>query len=114
MTVVRVETVRDGKMTGVVEIPEYLRSKMISVAESVQSLTHPDVIAVSQQLDRYIVQAQRVMANPEFARGGTGESAWTVSAGDVTGVAANVNKPSFLSRPWESGLISGLYPSPKQ
>ncbi|KPV41983.1 aspartyl-phosphate phosphatase Spo0E family protein [Alicyclobacillus ferrooxydans] len=101
-------------MASIVEIPEYLRSKMIQVAEDVQSLTHPDVIAVSQQLDRYILQAQRVMANPELVRGGTGQSTWTVTAGDAMGAAASVNKSSFLNRSWESGLISGLYPSPKQ
>lgn len=37
---------------------EHLRSKMISVAIERGSLTHPDVIRVSEVLDRYLYQAQ--------------------------------------------------------
>ena len=41
-------------------IIEYLRNKMIKTAESKGSLTHPEVIEVSQQLDRFIVRLQRI------------------------------------------------------
>ncbi|MCF8567848.1 aspartyl-phosphate phosphatase Spo0E family protein [Alicyclobacillus tolerans] len=40
-------------------IVEYLRNKMIRMAENRGSLAHPDVIAVSQQLDNLIVHIQR-------------------------------------------------------
>jgi hypothetical protein len=41
-------------------IVDYLRQKMMSTAEARGSLTHPDVIAISQQLDRFIVMLQRI------------------------------------------------------
>lgn len=40
-------------------IVEYLRKKMILTAKEKGSLSHPDVIAVSQQLDRFITMVQR-------------------------------------------------------
>lgn len=39
-------------------IIEYLRDKMIKTADEKGSLTHPDVIEISQQLDRFIVMLQ--------------------------------------------------------
>jgi hypothetical protein len=41
-------------------IIEYLREKMIRTAEQKGSLDHPDVIALSQHLDRFIVMLQRI------------------------------------------------------
>ena len=41
-------------------IVEYLREKMIQTAEEKGSLAHPDVIAISQRLDRFIVMLQRI------------------------------------------------------
>lgn len=41
-------------------IVEYLQKKMIQAAEERGSLMHPDVIEISQQLDRFIVMAQRI------------------------------------------------------
>nr|WP_274436580.1 aspartyl-phosphate phosphatase Spo0E family protein [Alicyclobacillus sp. ALC3] len=38
---------------------EYLRNQMHRVAEERGSLTHPDVIALSQRLDQFIVLAQK-------------------------------------------------------
>jgi Spo0E like sporulation regulatory protein len=40
-------------------IIEYLRAKMIRTAEKRGSLTHPDVVAISQYLDQFIVMVQR-------------------------------------------------------
>ncbi len=40
-------------------IIEYLRYKMIRIADERGSLTHPDVVTVSQQLDRFIVLTQQ-------------------------------------------------------
>lgn len=54
-------------MAIIVEISEYLRAKMVSMAVMRESLTHPDVVSLSQRLDRYIVQAQRVLAAPTDA-----------------------------------------------
>jgi hypothetical protein len=45
--------------TNTEEIVEHLREKMMRLAEERGSLTHPDVIAVSQQLDLFFVQIQR-------------------------------------------------------
>ncbi|MCF8564665.1 aspartyl-phosphate phosphatase Spo0E family protein [Alicyclobacillus tolerans] len=42
-----------------VDIIEYLREKMIHLAEANGSLTHRNVVVVSQRLDRFIVQAQK-------------------------------------------------------
>ena len=42
-----------------VDIIEYLREKMIQLAETNGSLTHRNVVVVSQRLDRFIVQAQK-------------------------------------------------------
>lgn len=44
------------------QIVEYLRQKMISLVEEKGSFTHPDVVAISQRLDQYIVQIQRQKA----------------------------------------------------
>ena len=41
------------------DIIEYLREKMIQLAEANGSLLHRDVITVSQELDKYILQAQK-------------------------------------------------------
>ncbi|QQE77440.1 aspartyl-phosphate phosphatase Spo0E family protein [Alicyclobacillus sp. SO9] len=41
------------------DIIEYLRRKMIRTAEVHGSLTHPEVVAVSEQLDLFLVQVQR-------------------------------------------------------
>ncbi|WP_443111886.1 Spo0E family sporulation regulatory protein-aspartic acid phosphatase [Alicyclobacillus sp. ALC3] len=41
------------------DIIEYLREKMIQLAEVNGGLTHRDVITVSQELDKYILQAQK-------------------------------------------------------
>jgi len=41
-------------------IIEYLRQKMIKTADEKGSLTAPEVIRISQQLDRFIVMIQRV------------------------------------------------------
>jgi len=41
---------------------EYLRRKMIRTADEKGSFSHPDVIAISQKLDMYLVQAQRAAA----------------------------------------------------
>ena len=46
-------------MPSVIEVGEYLRAKMIAVAEQEQCLTHPQVVAVSEQLDRFIVQMHK-------------------------------------------------------
>lgn len=40
-------------------IVEYLRRKMVRTAEEKCSLSHPEVIAISKKLDKYILQAQR-------------------------------------------------------
>lgn len=40
-------------------IIEHLRGKMIRLAEQRGSLAHPEVVAVSQQLDGFIVVLQR-------------------------------------------------------
>jgi Spo0E like sporulation regulatory protein len=53
-------------MARVVEISEYLRAKMVSVAVLRECLTHPDVIELSQRLDRYLLQTQRVLTNPKL------------------------------------------------
>jgi len=41
------------------EMIEYLKHKMVCVAEEKGSLTHPDVVAISQRLDLFLVQVQR-------------------------------------------------------
>ncbi|QSO49697.1 aspartyl-phosphate phosphatase Spo0E family protein [Alicyclobacillus mengziensis] len=41
------------------DIIEYLREKLIQLAEVNGSLLHRDVITVSQELDKYILQAQK-------------------------------------------------------
>jgi len=38
---------------------EYLRRKMIVLAEEKGSLVHPEVVSVSQELDVFLVQIQR-------------------------------------------------------
>lgn len=47
------------------EIVEFLRAKMIRVANSKQCFTDAEVVAISQLLDRFIVQAQRVASVPQ-------------------------------------------------
>jgi hypothetical protein len=56
---IRTHTVLLGGIRYIMNIIEYLRRKMIRTAEIQGSLTHPDVVAVSQQLDRFLVQVQR-------------------------------------------------------
>lgn len=40
------------------DIVEYLRNRMICLAEEKGSLTDPDVVLVSQRLDKYMLQVQ--------------------------------------------------------
>ncbi|MFD1673212.1 Spo0E family sporulation regulatory protein-aspartic acid phosphatase [Alicyclobacillus fodiniaquatilis] len=49
------------------EMIEFLRSKMLQLADQHGSLTHPDVIAASQRLDYFIVSVQKAAfsATPE-------------------------------------------------
>lgn len=47
------------------EMVEHLRQKMICLVEETGSFTHPDVVAISQRLDQYIVQIQRQKALPK-------------------------------------------------
>lgn len=44
-----------------VSIVEHLRRQMIEVAEGTGMLTHPDVVMISQRLDRILLQCQRAM-----------------------------------------------------
>lgn len=48
-----------GGIRHIMDIIEYLRRKMIHTAEAKGSLTHPEVVAISHQLDRFLVQVQR-------------------------------------------------------
>lgn len=43
-------------------IIEHLRSKMTQVAKDRGNLTHPDVVAISQRLDRFILLQQQWIA----------------------------------------------------
>ncbi|CAM3734495.1 aspartyl-phosphate phosphatase Spo0E family protein [Alicyclobacillus pomorum] len=52
------------------KIVEFLRRKMVKMAEKKGSLTHPEVLAISQQLDRFIVKMQRRGMQPTGVRRG--------------------------------------------
>ena len=44
-----------------INIEDYLRQKMIVLAQKTGNLCHPDVVRVSQQLDNFLNQAQHMM-----------------------------------------------------
>ena len=46
-------------MPGCVEIIEYLRKKMIHIAEFHGDFTNPEVVRISGRLDLFILQAQK-------------------------------------------------------
>ena len=75
---------------------EYLREEMIRTAEDRESLTHPDVLAISQQLDRFIVMLQRInltmRTNPE-RNGST-----IVQPFETTGKYLVSFKPGYMNR----------------
>ncbi|EPZ43314.1 aspartyl-phosphate phosphatase Spo0E family protein [Alicyclobacillus acidoterrestris] len=60
--------------TRTISVIEYLRNKMILRAQATGDLLHQDVIQLSQQLDRFLVQDQRHRAEAEAAPR-SGESA---------------------------------------
>lgn len=98
-------------MAGVVGISDYLREKMIRVAEVRQSLTHPEVVSVSQQLDRHILQAQRVLLIPELAAAKQPQGLLPVSQ---VSMLNNHGLRALAIQSWTSDLVSGFYPRPKQ
>ncbi len=98
-------------MVSVVEISEYLREKMIRVAEARQSLTHPEVVSVSQQLDRHILQAQRVLLNPELVAAKPLQGLLPVSKANML---QNHGVRAMAIQSWKSDLVSRFYPRPKQ
>lgn len=50
-----------------IDIVEHLRNKMIETAEQRGNLAHPDVISASQQLDLFILQAQKLKSDDHRA-----------------------------------------------
>ena len=98
-------------MTSVVGISEYLRKKMIRLAEARQSLTHPEVVSVSQQLDRHILQAQRVLLNPELVAAKQPQGLLLVSQAKML---QNHGVRALAIQSWKSDLVSRFYPRPKQ
>ncbi|QQE76958.1 aspartyl-phosphate phosphatase Spo0E family protein [Alicyclobacillus sp. SO9] len=48
------------------QLIEHLRCKMIDLAHERGSLTHPEVIAVSEQLDDYIVKVQQLLKDSSY------------------------------------------------
>ncbi|MFB5189883.1 aspartyl-phosphate phosphatase Spo0E family protein [Alicyclobacillus fastidiosus] len=63
----------DCKTTNVID---YLRDKMILRAESTGDLLHQDVIRLSQQLDQFLVQAQKCMQDEMTVAPETDSTPW--------------------------------------
>jgi hypothetical protein len=98
-------------MASVVEISDYLRAKMIRVAAVRQSLIHPEVVLVSQQLDRHIFQAQKVLVDPELI---SVQQSQGLLPGSTSVVSIHHGIRALANRSWKSGLISRFYPRPNQ
>jgi hypothetical protein len=75
---------------------EYLREEMIRTAEDRGSLTHPDVIMISQELDRFIVKLQRL--NLTMCTDAERNSPTIVQPFETTSKYLVSFKPSYMNR----------------
>lgn len=79
-----------------ITIIECVREEMIQTAEDRGSLTHPDVITVSQELDRLIVKLQRL--NLTMRTNSERNSPTIVQPFETTSKYLVSFKPSYMNR----------------